>query len=204
MKITRRMAIGCALALLGGAGAAQKPQKGYTAGSTVADFTLNDLEGTKRTLKTLAEGKKYVVICFWSRDCAATSGAEERLQKLHTDYDAKGAAFVHLVSNKKENKAEDDVKKTKEVVKSRKIAWTVLLDPDNKIADVFDASVTPTFYVIDAKDLKVAYAGALTDDPWKSAKVTKEYVREALDLLLAGKPVTTATTKAEGCSIKRV
>lgn len=185
------------------AAAAAPAQKGYTAGSVVADFTLNDAEGVKRTLKTLAEGKKYVVVCFWSRECEAVRNAEDRLQKLRTDYDAKGVAFVHVVSNKKENKADDDVKKTKEAVKTRKIAWTVLLDPDNKVADAFDAQVTPTLYVVDAKDLKVAYAGALTDDPWKSAKVTKEYVKDALDLLLAGKPVATTTAKASGTQIKR-
>ena len=195
------LVIAGSFALSAGVAAAQK---GYTAGSTVADFTLNDAEGVKRTLKTLAEGKKYVVVCFWSRECPAVTNSEERLQKLYTDFEPKSVAFVHLVSSKKENKADDDVKKTKETVKTRKIAWTILLDPDNKVADVFDAQVTPTIYVIDAKDLKVAYAGALTDDPWKSAKVTKEYVKEARELLLAGKPVATTTAKASGTQIKRV
>jgi thiol-disulfide isomerase/thioredoxin len=202
MNLARSIVTGCAVALFAGAVAAQ--QKGYTAGSTVADFTLNDLEGTKRALKTLAEGKKYVVVSFWSRECEPVRKVEDRLQKLYTDFEPKSVAFVHVVSSKKENKAEDDVKKTKETVKARKIAWTVLLDPDNKVADAFNATVTPTFFVIDAKDLKCVYAGALTDDPWKNANVTKEYVKEALELLLAGKPVATATTKAEGTTIKRV
>ena len=179
-------------------------QKGYTAGSVVADFTLNDVDGVKRTLKSLAEGKKFVVVCFWSRECEAVRASETRLQKLYDDFEAKGVAFVHLVSNKKENKAEDDVKKTKESLALRKVKWTALLDVDNKIADAFDAKVTPAFYVIDAKDLKVAYAGALTDDPWKSVKVAKEYVKDALDLLLASKPLVTTAVKAEGTSLKKV
>jgi peroxiredoxin len=194
----------CAAAILVLAPAGAVAQKGYTAGSTVADFTLNDLEGAKRTLKGLAEGKKYVVVCFWSRECEAVRASETRLQKLYTDFNGQGVAFVHLVSNKKENKAEDDVKKTKEAATARKIEWSMLLDPDNKVADAFDAKVTPTFFVIDAKDLKVAYVGALTDDPWKSAKVAKEYVKEALELLLAGKPVATNSVKAEGTSLKKV
>ncbi|HYC76179.1 MAG TPA: redoxin domain-containing protein, partial [Planctomycetota bacterium] len=194
LKASRFAALAFALA----ASTAVAQQKGYAAGSTVADFTLADLDGNKQSLKGLAENKKAVVVCFWSRDCEAARASESRLAKLRADYHEKGVVFVHVVSNKKENKAEDDVKKTREQVKAKKVEWLVLLDPDNKIADAFDARVTPAFFVIDAKDLKVAYAGALTDDPWKDAKVTKEYVKDAVDAVLAGKTPATTTTKAEG------
>jgi thiol-disulfide isomerase/thioredoxin len=193
-----------ALSLLAAPSLKAQTTKGYDVGSVVADFSLNDLEGRKKSLKDLAEGKKYVVVCFWSRECEPTRAAETRLQKLYSDYATKGVAFVRLVSNKRENKAEDDVKKTQDEAKNRKIEWTMLLDVDNKIADAFDAKVTPDFYVLDAKELKVVYEGALTDDKWKSEKVVREYVKESLDLLLEGKPLATTTVAAEGTSIKRV
>jgi len=178
--------------------------KGYAVGAVVADFTLKDLEGKDTSLKTLATGKKYVVVDFWSRECPAAKGCEPAFAKLNTDFSGKGVAFVHVASNKQENKAEGDVAKTKEYAKKSNIAFPILLDVENKIADTFGGKSTPHVYVIDAKDMKVVYAGALNDNVWKADTVKKEYVREALDLLLAGKPVATPSTKPEGCTIKRV
>jgi hypothetical protein len=113
-------------------------------------------------------------------------------------------ALVHVASNKKENKAEADVAATKDYAKQNKITWPVLLDVDNKVADVFGAQTTPHVYVIDTKDMKVVYAGSFNDSVWKPESVKQEHVREALDLLLAGKPVAVATTEPKGCTIKRV
>src|SRR5688572_10658597 len=178
--------------------------KGYAVGSVVADFTLDDAEGKKTSLKSLGDGKKYIVLDFWSRNCPAAQNGEPMFAKLHTDFSGKGVAFVHVASNKQENKVEADVKATKEYIKKNSIAFPVLLDVENKIALTFGGQCTPHVFVIDTKDMKVVYAGALNDSVWKPENVKRDYVREALDQLLAGKPVTTPTTKPEGCSIKKV
>lgn len=178
--------------------------KGYAVGAVVADFTLDDADGKKTSLKSLGEGKKYIVLDFWSRQCPAAQGAEPAFAKLYTDYNAKGVAFVHIASNKAENKVEADVKATKDYIKKNSIAFPVLLDVDNKIANVFGATNTPHLFVIDTKDMKVVYTGALNDNVWKKENIKREYVREALDLLLAGKPVAEPTTTATGCTIKRI
>jgi peroxiredoxin len=187
----------------------EKPadMKGYEVGATVADFTLNDAEGKKTSLKAIAEGKKFLVLSFWSRKCPAAVNGEPYFSKIQADYEAKGVTVVYLASNKQENKVEGDVAATKEYVKKTKITWPVLLDVDNKIANVFGGLTTPHVYVIDAKTMKVVYTGGLVGPDgsiWKPENVKKEYVREALDLLLAGKPLATSATKAEGCTIKRV
>ena len=181
-----------------------KESKGYAVGAVVADFSLNDLEGKKTSLKSIGEGKKYIVLNFWSRNCPAAQICEPLFVKLNTDYSSKGVAMVHIASNKQENKVEADVTATKTYAKDHKITWPVLLDVDNKIADVFGGQATPHVYVIDVKDMKVVYAGAVTDNDWKPAELKQEHVKEALDLLLAGKPVATSSTKPKGCTIKRV
>jgi hypothetical protein len=59
-------------------------------------------------------------------------------------------------------------------------------------------------FVIDAKG-KLAYMGAIDDDTSTNpAKVgtAKNYVREALDALAAGKTIKTASTQSYGCSVK--
>jgi cytochrome oxidase Cu insertion factor (SCO1/SenC/PrrC family) len=76
-------------------------------------------------------------------------------------------------------------------------------DPGNKVADAYDAQHTPTVYVIDAQG-KVRYEGRIDENYENPKGVTSPDLKNALDSLLAGKPIAKTTTKAFGCSIKRV
>ena len=80
----------------------------------------------------------------------------------------------------------------------------VMLDADGKVGRAFGARATPHMYVIDPKGTLV-YAGAIDDK--RSAnpadiKTANNYVVQALNEALAGKPVSAASTTAYGCSIK--
>lgn len=80
----------------------------------------------------------------------------------------------------------------------------VLLDPESKIAHAYGATVTPHMYIIDASG-KLVYKGGI--DSIRSSNVddvprAKQYVRAALAEVLAGKPVTEASTRPYGCSLK--
>ncbi|NJO83189.1 MAG: hypothetical protein HC828_10450 [Blastochloris sp.] len=80
----------------------------------------------------------------------------------------------------------------------------VLLDPDGKIGKLYDARTTPHMYVITPTGT-LAYAGAIDDKPTADkadVKGAKNFVRNALDQLAAGKPVDPAVTRAYGCSVK--
>jgi len=80
----------------------------------------------------------------------------------------------------------------------------VLLDPQSKIARAYGATVTPHMYIIDAAGVLV-YKGGIDSIP--SADIAdipkaRQYVRVGLDEVLAGKPVTDASTRPYGCSLK--
>ena len=69
---------------------------------------------------------------------------------------------------------------------------------------MYDAKTTPHMFIIDTKGTLV-YAGAIDDKPSTNPSdlaTAKNYVRTALNEVLAGKPVSTPTTKAYGCSVK--
>ena len=66
---------------------------------------------------------------------------------------------------------------------------------------MFQAKTTPHMFIIDASQ-KLAYAGALDDDPRGNKTDKVNFVANALDELLAGKAVSTATTQPYGCSVK--
>ena len=79
-----------------------------------------------------------------------------------------------------------------------------LIDETQEIARTYGATNTPHVYVLQRQgsDLQVAYIGAIDDNARDAKGVTRRYVEEAIDALLAGKPVVTTRTKAIGCGIK--
>jgi len=63
------------------------------------------------------------------------------------------------------------------------------------------ATRTPEAYVLDASS-KLVYHGRI-DNSQKLDRVTSNDLRDALDALLAGKPIQKTTAVAFGCTIKR-
>jgi hypothetical protein len=79
-----------------------------------------------------------------------------------------------------------------------------LLDPEGVAGHLYDARATPHMVVID-RGGRIAYMGAIDDTPstrLADVKTAKNYLVAALDEIAAGKPVTVASTRAYGCSIK--
>jgi len=76
-------------------------------------------------------------------------------------------------------------------------------DPDNKVADLYEARHTTEVFVIDPEG-KLRYHGRIDENYEDPSKVTSPDLKNALESLLAGQPIAKAETKAFGCSIKRV
>lgn len=182
---------------------------GLKIGSAVEDFTLPDTSNNDPvSLTTLvAEAKKpvkVVAVMFIATECPVSNDYNGRMEALNKAYAAKGVAFIGVNSNNTET--------VKDIVAHKKMAkftFPVLKDMDNKIADAWNAQVTPEVYLLavqkkgDATSFVLKYHGSV-DDSQNDAKVQTKFVERALDALLAGKPVSKAETKAFGCTIKRV
>lgn len=167
-------------------------------GSKAADFALNNTDG--KTVKLSDYHGKDVVVIFVATRCPYSNAFNNVMEQLAKDYAAKGISFVGINSNKTES-LEEVAQHTQE-----HFTFPVLKDPDNKIANLYEAQVTPEAFVIDSTGV-IRYHGALgsSDNPTTNpAKANSTEIRAALDQLLAGKPIATAKTKAFGCSIKRV
>ena len=80
----------------------------------------------------------------------------------------------------------------------------MLLDPDGKVGHLYNPKTTPQVVVIDPKGT-VVYNGAIDDRPDpdpSSLKGAKNYALTALAEAMAGKPVSVATSRPYGCSVK--
>ncbi|HEU4797231.1 MAG TPA: redoxin domain-containing protein [Pyrinomonadaceae bacterium] len=164
-------------------------------GSTIEEFTLPDVDGTERSLKSLA-GKKGTVLLFIAVQCPVSNAYNERMEKLAQDYKDKGINVIGINSNVAEDGAA-----CKAHAAANKLTFTILKDPGNKIADKLGASVTPEAYLLDGSN-KLVYHGRI-DNSRNAAQVETPDLRNALDAVVSGKPVEKTEAKAFGCSIKR-
>ena len=168
-------------------------------GAPAPDFTLpNAIDGKAVALKDLIAKNKAVAVLFVATKCPVSNAYNTRMAALGKEYAAKGIALVGINSNKSEPAAE-----VKAHAEKHGFTFAVLKDEGNRIADAYGASHTPEVFVVDPKgDLR--YHGRIDENQDDPKGVKSPDLRNALDAVLAGKPVPVAQTKAFGCSIKRV
>jgi peroxiredoxin len=165
-------------------------------GTMIDDFKLPDTNGAEHSLKSLT-GKNGAVIIFVATKCPVSNAYNDRMEKLAQDYKAKGINVIGINSNNTEPAAE-----VKSHAGEKHLTFTILKDDGNKIADRLGATKTPEVYVLDPNS-KLVYHGRI-DNSQNTANITANDLREALDELLAGKPVSKTGGAAFGCTIKRV
>jgi thiol-disulfide isomerase/thioredoxin len=171
----------------------------YEVGATVPDdITLTDIYGKEHTLKDYRD--KVVFIHFWSMVCPYEKLAEPKCKDLQTQYADKGVVQIAINANQGELKADTTppYANLREHVETAGVNFLVTVDPGNKLTDLFGGETTPHCFVIDRNGV-LQYKGALDDDP-KGAKgdAATPYVKNAIEAVLAGQPVSEATTKPYG------
>jgi peroxiredoxin len=165
-------------------------------GAAAPDFQLTTLDGKSFSLSSAAKAHKAVVLMFISTQCPYSNAYNDQMKELANAYAAKGVLFAGINSNKTE-----DAAAALSHAKSHGHTFPIMKDPDNKIADLYDAKRTPEVYVIDAQG-KLRYHGRITEDHENPSSTPD--LKNALDSFLTGKPIARTETKAFGCTIKRV
>jgi peroxiredoxin len=171
---------------------------GPQVGGAAPAFTLTTVDGKTFSLADATRSHKAVVVMFIATKCPYSNAYNDRMRDMAAAYEKQGVVFAGINSNKTEP--------SEEVIahaKQHGFSFSLMKDPDNKVADLYDARHTPEIFVVDP-DGKVRYHGRIDENYEEPAKVASPDLKNALDALLAGKPIAKAETKAFGCSIKRV
>jgi peroxiredoxin len=164
-------------------------------GEAFPDFNLKDSTGKEHTLAPYKD--KIVVFNFCSQECPFSRGADPDINALAQTYAEKGIVFLGVDSNKDLSPAD-----IQSHIESARISYPILKDEGNVLADAVGARVTPEIYVM-GKDGTLVYHGPPDNRTGPNSAPTEHYLRDALEALLAGKPIDPATVKAWGCGIKR-
>lgn len=164
-------------------------------------FRLRDTAGAVHTDAEWA-GRKAVVLYFVTTDCPVANSYVPEMNRLREAYAASGVAFYAV-------QAEVAVPDTDLAKYAREFRYSfpLLLDPRQELVRFVDATVTPQAAVL-TPDGKLRYLGRVDDRVVDFGKqrpsATEADLREAIDAVLAGKPVPHPTTKSIGCAINRV
>lgn len=185
-------------------------------GQPAPDFDLPGVDGKRYTLKSFADAK-FLVIVFTCNHCPTAQAYEERIKKLAADYKPKGVALVAISPNDPLAVRLDELGYTdlgdafddmKIRAKHHAFNFPYLYDGETQeVSRKYGPAATPTVYIFDADPYlfdtgrKLRYVGRI-DDSEREKDAKSHDARNALDALLAGKPVKVEKTKTFGCSTK--
>lgn len=173
-------------------------------GQPAPDFAVVDSMG--KTHKLSDYKGKTVVLEWLNYGCPFVKKQynTKAMQTLQKEYGAKGVVWLSVISSAQGKQGNYPADKINAMNKERDgHAAAILLDYDGTVGKLYDARTTPDMFVIDPKGV-LDYSGAIDDTPSTDPEDVPDtnYVREALDAVLAGKPVETSYTKSYGCGVK--
>jgi AhpC/TSA family len=174
-------------------------------GSPAPDFKGTDSNGVQHSLSSYRG--KYVVLEWANKGCPYDqkhylSGSMENLQK---EWTARGVVWLSVISSAPGEQGYVTGPQENEYIKTMHVASTaVLLDPTGAIGHLYSAKTTPHMFVIDPTG-KLIYEGAIDNKPTTDQadlKGADNYLNDALNAAMAGKPIAVQSTRPYGCSVK--
>jgi peroxiredoxin len=180
-----------------------KPDGGYKVGDSAVDFKLKNVTGSMISLgdNTVAQG--FIVI-FTCNHCPYSVKYEDRINELNKKYAQKGYPVVAINSNDAVQYPDDDFDNMVKRAKEKEFSFPYLHDETQSVARNYGATRTPHVYILKKEkgDFIVKYIGAIDDNADDASAVKEKYAENAVEALLASKPVNPDFTKAIGCTIK--
>jgi peroxiredoxin len=168
-------------------------------GDTAPDFELPDTAGASWSLSD-GDGAPATVVVFTCNHCPYALAWHDRIADAARDYAERGVRFLAINPNDAERYPGDSLDAMRQRVGREDWPMPYLRDESQEVAHAYGAKTTPDVFVVDSGG-RLRYRGAPDgdyDDPGQRA----EWLRAALDAVLAGAEPAEPETRPVGCSIK--
>jgi peroxiredoxin len=159
--------------------------------TTGASVSLTDIRKENGTL-----------LIFTSNTCPWVHAWEDRYNEVARIAEANRIGVVFVNPNEATRAQGESMDDMKARAEKNGYGFTYAMDTDHKLADAYGATRTPHVYLMD-KTNTLVYVGAIDDNSRNAAAVEKRYLSDALSQVGKGHVVTTTTSRALGCTIKR-
>lgn len=174
-------------------------------GQPAPDFSAADATGQTQSLAK--QRGRYVVLEWFNPQCPFVQKhyRSGNMQRLQHEAAGQGVVWWSITSSAPGNEGHLTAETARQFVAEQRASPTaVLLDEDGTVGKRYGAKTTPHMFLINPAGVLV-YAGAIDDvrsvNPDDVARA-KNYVRQALAEVAAGRPVSVPETKSYGCSVK--
>jgi len=187
------------LALIASPAFAGKYNKVVSVGEKAPTFSgIPAIVGGQEASLSLSDIKEdVVVVVFLANHCPVVLACDDRIIDFANEYKGKNVKVVGLaVSSMKQ----DQLPGIKDHVAEKKIPYAYGYDESQAIGKAYGATNTPQFFVLD-KDRTIRYMGAMDDSPNNESKVTKNYLRDAVNAVLKGEKPALEETRPVGCGV---
>lgn len=178
-------------------------------GASAPEFCLPGIDDQTHCLKDYAPSKVLVIV-FTCNHCPTAQLYESRIKQLAADYHDHGVALVAIEPNSPKSVLLDEMGYTdvgdsfdemKIRAAYRHFNFPYLYDGETqKVSRAYGPTATPHVFVFDGAR-KLRYEGRVDDNP-RASLVKVQDARNAIDAVLAHRPVTVAKTPSVGCSTK--
>lgn len=181
-------------------------------GKAAPDFSVTDAAGKTHQLKDYRG--EWLVLEWFNKDCPYVKKhyGSDNMQVLQRDYtrqkdkNGQSVKWLTVISSAKGKQGYHEPDEALSVAKAHKLAASApfLLDAEGTMGKAYGAKTTPHMYIINPQG-QLVYAGGIDDNDSANPAVipeSKNYVKLALDQALAGKKVTTPSSRPYGCSVK--
>lgn len=169
-------------------------------GQPIPDFSLKDYRGKSYSLSEL-DSSRLIVLAVLGTECPLAKQYAVKLQKLADGYRERGVVIIGVDANR-----QDSLEDIAAFAKHNSLSFPILKDPNHQLVDSLQATRTPEVFVLDSHKT-VRYRGRVDDQfaigGRSRSNPTRDDLKQAVDELLDGKPVSVPETTAIGCLIGR-
>lgn len=169
-------------------------------GRPAPEFRLPATDGKTYSLADFASAP-VLVISFTCNHCPYVIGNESREKAFVQKYQPRGIAYVAINSNDVNAYANDDFPHMVERAKNLGFTFPYLHDQSQAVAIAYGAIKTPQFFVFD-KSRTLRYVGRMDNSPRDASLAKTHELEDAVEEILAGKPVQMPQTDPIGCTVK--
>jgi peroxiredoxin len=169
-------------------------------GKPAPHFELPGTDGKTYRLADFA-ASPYLVVCFTCNHCPYVVGNEAREKAFVEKYRPRGLAYVALNSNETKDHPTDSFDNMQRRAAALGFSWPYLRDETQAVAKAYGAIKTPHFFLFD-KDRILRYVGRMDNSPRDQSMVKTHELADAMEDLLAGRPVKMPVTDPIGCTVK--
>lgn len=143
-----------------------------------------------------------VLVAFICNHCPYVVHIREEFVRFANEYREKGLAVIAISANDAETYPADGPEAMAEEADRYHFPFPYLFDQTQEVAKSYRAACTPDFFLFDDQQVLV-YRGQFDGArPRNEVPVTGEDLRQAVDAVLAGTPISGEQRPSMGCNIK--